>query len=141
MSYKQSEVLLSTILTNTFTHYSLILQHLCERANPEHFQINLLQLKLLPQYFNNYIFLLSLLYKCWLLGMIWESRLVYEVCLLSLTSVRILCACLIAEFGHMWLVDYNKHMGGRLKMLKYWNHMLLHGKLCLIKETKQNLRM
>lgn len=43
--------------------------------------------------------------------MTWESRLVYEVCLLSLTSVRILCACLIAEFGHMWLVDYNKHMG------------------------------
>lgn len=45
--------------------------------------------------------------------MIWEGGLLYEVCLLSLTSVKILCASLMAGFGHMWLVDCNKHMGGK----------------------------
>ena len=38
-------------------------------------------------------------------------RLLQEVCLLSSTPVNILHTHLRAEFGHVWLVDYNKHMG------------------------------
>lgn len=40
-----------------------------------------------------------------------RHRLLHEVWLLSSTPVSILHTHLRAEFGHVWLVDYNKHMG------------------------------
>ena len=40
-----------------------------------------------------------------------DHRLLYEMCLFSSTPKSILCAHLRAEFGHVWFVDYNKHMG------------------------------
>lgn len=40
-----------------------------------------------------------------------DHRLLHEICLFSSTPVSVLCAHPRAEFGHVWLVDYNKHMG------------------------------
>lgn len=50
-----------------------------------------------------------------------EAWLLCEMCMFSLTPVNILCAHLRTEFGHVWLVDYNKHMGkmaGNAQVLK-----------------------
>lgn len=40
-----------------------------------------------------------------------DHRLLDEMCLFSSTPESVLCTHLRAEFGHVWLVDYNKHMG------------------------------
>ena len=40
-----------------------------------------------------------------------DHRLLDEMCLFSSTPESVLCTHLRAEFGHVWLVDYNKNMG------------------------------
>lgn len=87
---------------------------------------------------NNYSFALFIIVQIVTGAWFEDHRLLHEMCLFSSTPVSVLCAHLRAEFGHVWLVDYNKHMGKWLRMLKYWNHMLLHGKLCLIKKQNKN---
>lgn len=60
---------------------------------------------------NNYSFALFIIVQIVTGAWFEDHRLLHEMCLFSSTPVSVLCAHLRAEFGHVWLVDYNKHMG------------------------------
>lgn len=71
----------------------------------------LLQSQSFLKYINNHTFapfiIVQIVTEAWFVG----HRSPCEMCLFSSTPVSILCAHLRTEFGHLWLVYYNKHMG------------------------------
>lgn len=79
-------------------------QLLCQTANLEHSQIQ--ETTTLSHSFVTFLTVHLVTWKP-VLG----SGLLHKMHSFASTSVSSLCACLRAGFSHVWLVDYNKHMG------------------------------
>lgn len=86
-------------------------QLLCQKAHLRDFQSKGASAESLLKCINNHSFGLFIIVQRLIGAWFEDHRLLDEMCLFSSTPESVLCAHLRAEFGHVWLVDYNKHMG------------------------------